>query len=108
MSSRGLERGQDLGISEWLRRLGKYGMKLGSALDNAVVTERTIGPWINSTSNKRTIERIVNARERLADQVELARKSVYPTPKRLAEEAVMEYAAVFDHQAARNPAHKRA
>lgn len=81
---------------------------MGSALDNAVVTERTLGPWINSTLNQRTIERIVSARERLADQVELARKSGDSTRTSLAEEAVLEYAVILDHQAARNFAHKRA
>lgn len=100
MPTYGLEIIQDLGISGWLRRLNKYGMKLGSALDNAVVAERTLGSLFNSTLNERIIERIVSARERLADQVDIARKGGDAARIDLAEEAVLEYWAVFDPQRA--------
>lgn len=99
MSVSGLERGQDPGIPEFVRRVNKYGMELGDALDNAVLIERQLGPLTNPRLSEITIGRIVSARERLADQVELARKSGNSIRKSLAEEAVMEYAAIFDPQA---------
>lgn len=98
MSSGDLERGRQASVSE-LVRLDKYGIGLGGALSNAILTEHQLGPMTSPRLSQATIGKIVDARERLVDQVEIARKSGDPTRASLAEKAVEEYAAVFDMQA---------
>lgn len=98
MSGRYIETGQGLGISdipEFTRRIDKYGMELGDALDNAVLVERQLGPMTSERLSERSLGVIVSARRRLVVQVELARKSGDPARANLAEEAVTEYAAIF-------------
>ena len=97
MSERGLETNQGL------ERIDKSGVGLGGALNDAILIEFKLGPMINLRLSESAIGRIVNARKRLDDQVELAQKSGDPTRASLAEKAVMEYAAVFDFQTMGTP-----